>query len=158
MRAVFDRLAHSSIMRLNANSMDKLFDLMTMAVKYQVIHLSFKYESNKTWVWSWASFSVTVTMLSHSKKLETFYRKRKTKHSVFEMLEMFRAVLKTHTDNVWRIAIFVLQVCISCSECSIQHARARTRQFNKICWLIKLNIFCNVPLDLIKFPNIEFRF
>lgn len=36
MRAVFDRLAHSSIMRLNSNSMDKLFDLMTMAVKYQV--------------------------------------------------------------------------------------------------------------------------
>jgi len=36
MRAVFDRLAHSSIMRLNTNSMDKLFDLMTMAVKYQV--------------------------------------------------------------------------------------------------------------------------
>ena len=37
MRAVFDRLAHSSIMRLNTNSMDKLFDLMTMAVKYQVL-------------------------------------------------------------------------------------------------------------------------
>lgn len=36
MRIVFDRLAHASIMRLNAASMDKLYDLMTMALKYQV--------------------------------------------------------------------------------------------------------------------------
>ena len=33
---MFDKLAHASIMRLNSNSMDKLYDLMTMAVKYQV--------------------------------------------------------------------------------------------------------------------------
>ncbi len=37
LRAVFERLAHSSIMRLNSASMDKLFDLMLMGVKYQVI-------------------------------------------------------------------------------------------------------------------------
>ncbi|KAJ7363647.1 Protein oscp1 [Desmophyllum pertusum] len=36
MRTVFDRLAHASIMRLNSASMDKLYDLMTMAFKYQV--------------------------------------------------------------------------------------------------------------------------
>ncbi|XP_045195678.1 protein OSCP1-like isoform X1 [Mercenaria mercenaria] len=36
LRTVFDRLAHASIMRLNAASMDKLYDLMTMAFKYQV--------------------------------------------------------------------------------------------------------------------------
>ncbi|XP_059165805.1 protein OSCP1-like [Physella acuta] len=36
MRSVFDRIAHASIMRLNAASMDKLYDLMTMAFKYQV--------------------------------------------------------------------------------------------------------------------------
>jgi len=36
MRLVFDRLAHASIMRLNSASMDKLYDLMTMALKYQV--------------------------------------------------------------------------------------------------------------------------
>ncbi len=29
-RQIFDRLAHSSIMRLNGSSMDKLIDLMTM--------------------------------------------------------------------------------------------------------------------------------
>ncbi|XP_028415407.1 protein OSCP1-like [Dendronephthya gigantea] len=37
MRTVFDRLAHASIMRLNSASMDKLYDLMTMALKYQVL-------------------------------------------------------------------------------------------------------------------------
>ena len=35
-KAMFDKLAHASIMRLNAASMDKLYDLMTMAVKHQV--------------------------------------------------------------------------------------------------------------------------
>ena len=35
-REIFDRLAHSSIMRLNSSSMEKLFDLMTMGFKYQV--------------------------------------------------------------------------------------------------------------------------
>jgi len=37
LRLVFDNLAHTSIMRLNANSMDKLYDLMLMAVKYQLL-------------------------------------------------------------------------------------------------------------------------
>jgi len=36
-RQIFDRLAHSSIMRLNESSMDKLFDLMTMGVKCQLM-------------------------------------------------------------------------------------------------------------------------
>lgn len=34
-RQIFDRLAHSSIMRLNQSSMDKLYDLMTMGCKHQ---------------------------------------------------------------------------------------------------------------------------
>lgn len=37
-RQMFDDLAHSSIMRLNKQSMDKLYDLMTMGWKYQVLH------------------------------------------------------------------------------------------------------------------------
>ncbi|XP_061111524.1 protein OSCP1a [Conger conger] len=37
LRTVFERLAHSSIMRLNHASMDKLYDLMIMACKYQVL-------------------------------------------------------------------------------------------------------------------------
>ncbi|KAF6259309.1 organic solute transport protein 1-domain-containing protein [Scenedesmus sp. NREL 46B-D3] len=36
-RKIFDRLAHSSIMRLSESSMDKLFDLMVMGAKYQLM-------------------------------------------------------------------------------------------------------------------------
>lgn len=36
-RQIFDRLAHSSIMRLNESSMEKLFDLMAMGFKLQLV-------------------------------------------------------------------------------------------------------------------------
>eukprot|EP00761_Pharyngomonas_kirbyi_P008184 gb/GECH01008195.1/.p1 GENE.gb/GECH01008195.1/~~gb/GECH01008195.1/.p1 ORF type:complete len:380 (+),score=87.64 gb/GECH01008195.1/:1-1140(+) len=36
-RQIFDRLAHSSVMKLSTHSMDKLFDLMLMGAKYQFI-------------------------------------------------------------------------------------------------------------------------
>lgn len=36
-RQIFSRLAHSSIMRLNTASMEKLYDLMTMGFKYQLL-------------------------------------------------------------------------------------------------------------------------
>ncbi|XP_054712365.1 protein OSCP1-like [Uloborus diversus] len=36
MQCVFEKLVHSSIMRLNSNSMSKLYDLMLMVFKYQV--------------------------------------------------------------------------------------------------------------------------
>ncbi|GFX56856.1 protein OSCP1 [Trichonephila clavipes] len=38
MQSVFEKLVHSSIMRLNSNSMSKLYDLMLMVFKYQVIN------------------------------------------------------------------------------------------------------------------------
>uniref|UniRef100_A0A7E4W8G5 Protein OSCP1 n=1 Tax=Panagrellus redivivus TaxID=6233 RepID=A0A7E4W8G5_PANRE len=44
MRQFFDRLAHTSIMRLNEASMEKLFHLMTMTVKYQVVTVTHPYE------------------------------------------------------------------------------------------------------------------
>eukprot|EP00345_Euplotes_harpa_P017065 CAMPEP_0168345106 /NCGR_PEP_ID=MMETSP0213-20121227/17319_1 /TAXON_ID=151035 /ORGANISM="Euplotes harpa, Strain FSP1.4" /LENGTH=204 /DNA_ID=CAMNT_0008353185 /DNA_START=1 /DNA_END=613 /DNA_ORIENTATION=- len=34
---LFTKLAHSSVMKLNENSMSKLFDLMVMGVKFQII-------------------------------------------------------------------------------------------------------------------------
>jgi len=36
-RQIFERIAHSSIMRLSESSMDKLYDLMTTGFKYQII-------------------------------------------------------------------------------------------------------------------------
>jgi len=37
LRTVFERLAHASIMKLNSTAMDKLYDLMVMSVKYQLL-------------------------------------------------------------------------------------------------------------------------
>mmetsp|Transcript_21029 Transcript_21029/g.20172 ORF Transcript_21029/g.20172 Transcript_21029/m.20172 type:complete len:92 (+) Transcript_21029:137-412(+) len=34
-RQIFEKLAHSSIMKLNTTSMNKLFDLMLMGIKFQ---------------------------------------------------------------------------------------------------------------------------
>lgn len=36
LRTIFEKLVHSSIMRLNEQSMNKLFDLMIMVIKYQL--------------------------------------------------------------------------------------------------------------------------
>jgi hypothetical protein len=36
-KQIFEKLAHSSIMRLNKSSMDKLYDLMTMGFKRQIV-------------------------------------------------------------------------------------------------------------------------
>jgi hypothetical protein len=43
-RQVFDKLVHSSIMRLNTSSMNKLFDLMLMTVKYQFLRIKYPEE------------------------------------------------------------------------------------------------------------------
>ena len=39
-RQIFDKLAHSSIMKLNETSMGKLYSLMVMGVKYQVVRVA----------------------------------------------------------------------------------------------------------------------
>eukprot|EP00614_Pseudopedinella_elastica_P004411 CAMPEP_0172600822 /NCGR_PEP_ID=MMETSP1068-20121228/20982_1 /TAXON_ID=35684 /ORGANISM="Pseudopedinella elastica, Strain CCMP716" /LENGTH=268 /DNA_ID=CAMNT_0013401611 /DNA_START=127 /DNA_END=930 /DNA_ORIENTATION=+ len=39
-RQIFEKLAHSSIMKLNKGSMSKLYDLMVMALKYQMLWVS----------------------------------------------------------------------------------------------------------------------
>ena len=36
-RQIFDKLAHSSIMKLNKSSMEKLYDLMSMGFKHQIL-------------------------------------------------------------------------------------------------------------------------
>lgn len=39
-KQIFTKLAHSSLMRLNTSSMDKLFDLMIMGLKHQLMNVS----------------------------------------------------------------------------------------------------------------------
>jgi len=39
-KQIFQKLAHSSIMKLNATSMQKLFELMLMGFKYQMLQIN----------------------------------------------------------------------------------------------------------------------
>ena len=38
LKVIFKKIVHSSIMKVNTDSMDKLYDLMVMSVKYQILH------------------------------------------------------------------------------------------------------------------------
>ena len=38
LRGIFKKIVHSSIMKINSESMEKLYDLMVMSVKYQILH------------------------------------------------------------------------------------------------------------------------
>ena len=58
-RQIFIKLAHSSIMRLNETSMQKLFDLMLMGMKMQTIQSCFNEEI----------LHVTVTHLDNMAKM-----------------------------------------------------------------------------------------
>ncbi|KAL3661027.1 hypothetical protein V7S43_014043 [Phytophthora oleae] len=74
-RQIFDRLAHSSIMRLNANSMDKLYDLMRMGFKYQVLSCSSADEL----------LQVTMNHLANTKNLVD---SAEVKHQVDETIQL----------------------------------------------------------------------
>eukprot|EP00644_Phytophthora_capsici_P017920 jgi/Phyca11/20369/fgenesh1_pg.PHYCAscaffold_62_\ len=74
-RQIFDRLAHSSIMRLNANSMDKLYDLMRMGFKYQVLSCSSADEL----------LQVTMNHLANTKNL---IDSAEVKHQVDETIQL----------------------------------------------------------------------
>lgn len=58
-KQIFEKLAHSSIMRLNKSSMEKLYDLMTMGFKHQVVTSSSPHQL----------IHVTLTHLEALKKL-----------------------------------------------------------------------------------------
>ncbi|KAL4159865.1 hypothetical protein PRNP1_000438 [Phytophthora ramorum] len=74
-RQIFDRLAHSSIMRLNANSMDKLYDLMRMGFKYQILSCSSADEL----------LQVTMNHLANTKNLVD---SAEVKHQVDETIQL----------------------------------------------------------------------
>lgn len=82
-RQIFDRIAHSSIMRLNANSMDKLYDLMRMGFKYQVLACSSADEL----------LQVTMNHLYNTKSLVDSTH---VQHQVDETIQLFL----THFDTM----------------------------------------------------------
>lgn len=84
MRTVFDRLAHASIMRLNAASMDKLYDLMTMALKYQVSLSKQPYD-------------VLMVTLNHMDAIREFARGNE---AILTQIENVYALIKENYENL----------------------------------------------------------
>jgi len=84
MRTVFDKLAHASIMRLNSASMDKLYDLMTMAFKHQV-SLCLRPQD------------IMLITLNH---MDAMYEFVKDSETVLNQVENVFALLKEHYGNL----------------------------------------------------------
>lgn len=78
-RQIFEKLAHSSIMKLNATSMGKLFDLMLMGVKYQVIETSTPEEI----------YHVTMT---HLNQVASLVRGSASEQLVQEAISLFKSL------------------------------------------------------------------
>lgn len=82
-RILFERLAHASIMRLNESSMDKLFDLMAMAVKYQALLVSNPRE-------------ILLVTLNHLDSILEFV---KESDSCVDLIEKcYKRIIKTYSD------------------------------------------------------------
>ncbi|XP_042226027.1 protein OSCP1-like isoform X1 [Homarus americanus] len=110
LRTVFDKLAHASIMRLNAPSMDKLYDLMVMAVKQQVLmcpqpgdlllitlnHLD-----------ALRIFATVPTVLAQVESTLNLFRQTFCSMSVGELAEVRRALLGFVQDLRIRVSIFL---------------------------------------------------
>ncbi|XP_065057182.1 protein OSCP1-like [Rhopilema esculentum] len=84
MRTVFDKLAHASIMRLNSASMDKLYDLMTMAFKHQVSLCQRPQD-------------ILLITLNHLDAMREFVKENET---VLQQVENVFALLKQHYGNL----------------------------------------------------------
>ena len=76
-RQIFDRLAHSSIMRLNESSMEKLYDLMTMGFKYQMLNCV-------------SPRQLVTVSLNHMRNLQSIVRDHEVKGMIGDAVELVR--------------------------------------------------------------------
>ena len=85
-RQIFDRLAHSSIMRLNESSMEKLYDLMTMGFKYQMLNCV-------------SPRQLVTVSLNHMRNLQTIVQDREVKSMIDGAIALVRATYGSFTEG-----------------------------------------------------------
>lgn len=110
LRTVFDKLAHASIMRLNAPSMDKLYDLMVMAVKQQVLMCTQPGDlllMTLNHLDALTSFATSPTVLAHVESTLNLFRQTFCSMSVGELAEARRALLGFVQDLRIRVSVFL---------------------------------------------------
>ncbi|XP_071544185.1 protein OSCP1 [Panulirus ornatus] len=110
LRTVFEKLAHGSIMRLNAPSMDKLYDLMVMALKHQVLMCSHPGELlliTLNHLDALRAFSTTPPVLMLVESTVTMFRQTFCGMSIGELAEVRRALLGFVQDLRIRVSVFL---------------------------------------------------
>lgn len=95
-RQIFEKLAHSSIMKLNATSMGKLFDLMLMGVKYQCLSCSSPDEI----------YHVTLT---HMQSIAELIKGSAAEVLVNDTMSQFKAM--TGNYSAWDMIVVRQQLC-----------------------------------------------
>lgn len=110
LRGIFDRLAHSSIMRLSESSMDKLFDLMTMGVKYQVVCSTYPGELVDVTLNHIDSMRTIVDDKTLESLIDSFrdqFKKRYENLSVGEFMELRQTLHSFFQDRRIKVSLFL---------------------------------------------------
>lgn len=94
-KQIFEKLAHSSIMRLNKSSMDKLYDLMTMGFKRQIIICN-------------CPKQYLVVTLNHLESLKQLIQDTTVKDMVQVAIDKTLSTYSTLTDGQWTMIKYSL--------------------------------------------------
>jgi len=109
-RGIFDRLAHSSIMRLSESSMDKLFDLMTMGVKYQLVCSTYPAEMIDITLNHIDAMRMLVEDQSIETLIDTFLVRFKERYEALpigEWMELRQTLHRYFQDRRIRVSLFM---------------------------------------------------
>ncbi|CAG0887938.1 unnamed protein product [Darwinula stevensoni] len=110
LKALFTRLANSSIMKLNENSMNKLYDLMTMVVTYQMSQCTFGTEMLWVTVNHIRGIRECVSLPAVAKVVDQAHHKFiqvYTRKSQWELELIRKNVLNYFQDLKIRVSIFL---------------------------------------------------
>ena len=111
-RQIFKKLAHSSIMRLSPTSMNKLYDLMTMSVKYQFLSCENPCQIYQVTL---NHFIALEKMSKHSQAYTNvkfcldLFIKTYSNFSIYQWLTIKRMLLSCLQDRRIKVSLFLLR-------------------------------------------------
>eukprot|EP01105_Mastigella_eilhardi_P027241 TRINITY_DN8309_c0_g1_i1.p1 TRINITY_DN8309_c0_g1~~TRINITY_DN8309_c0_g1_i1.p1 ORF type:complete len:389 (-),score=114.23 TRINITY_DN8309_c0_g1_i1:43-1179(-) len=110
-RRIFERLAHSSVMKLSTQSMDKLFDLMLMAFKYQVMSASCAHDlvalCNNHLVAMQRMVGADTELVKILQDVQAKFAETYQKLSNGDVIEMRATVLRLLQDKRVKVSVFL---------------------------------------------------
>lgn len=109
-RHIFDKLAHSSIMRLSENSMDKLYDLMTMVFKYQLVNCLEPHEIMDVTLTHLATIKSYLTDRAVIKMVDDYEKRARDMYGTFqppEWIELCQTLFKFVHDKKIKVSLLL---------------------------------------------------